>query len=260
VTVFDERQTAPEALEHELLDMAWERRAGFVYEVEPVAESVCRAKGLDGPVILVDHGDNVFSGGTQDVMATVAEVMRQELNNVAVGPIWDPGVVATLIDAGIGARVTVQLGGKTPMPALHMGTDSLEVSGTVKRITDGRYTVTCPMMTGVTLDHGRSVVLDTGAMEILVCEQRMEPFDLGVFRHAGIEPTEKHFLLVKSRQHFRAGFEPIAKHIVLLSGPGVTSSDYSLFDFAKVPRPMYPLDPDMDPSVTRLDPGGDTEY
>ena len=190
-------------------------------------------------------------------MATVGEVMRQELADVAVGPIWDPAAVATLIDAGLGARVTVQLGGKTPMPALRMGTDPLELSGTVKQITDGRYTVTCPMMTGVTLDHGRSVVLDTGAMEILVCEERMEPFDLGVFRHAGIEPTEKHFLLIKSRQHFRAGFEPIAKHVVLLSGPGVTSSDYSLFDFAKVPRPMYPLDPDMDRYVSRLHPDDD---
>jgi microcystin degradation protein MlrC len=68
---------------------------------------------------------------------------------------------------------------------------------------------------------------------------------LGVFRHAGIEPTAKRYLLIKSRQHFRAGFEPIAKHIVLLSGPGVTSSDYSLFDFRAVPRPLYPLDPDM---------------
>ena len=102
-----------------------------------------------------------------------------------------------------------------------------------------------PMMTGIELDHGASAVLDTGRAEILVSSKRMEPFDLGVFRHAGIEPTAKRYLLIKSRQHFRAGFGPIARHVVLVSGPGVTSSDYGLFQWTKVPRPLYPLDPDM---------------
>jgi microcystin degradation protein MlrC len=73
----------------------------------------------------------------------------------------------------------------------------------------------------------------------------MEPYDLGVFRHAGIEPTAKRYLLIKSREHFRAGFEPIAKHIVLVAGPGVTGSDYGLFPFKKIPRPIYPIDSDM---------------
>ncbi len=76
-------------------------------------------------------------------------------------------------------------------------------------------------------------------------------FPMADIAHVGLS------VLIKSRQHFRAGFEPIAKHVVLLSGPGVTSSDYSLFDFAKVPRPMYPLDLDMDRYVSRLHPDDD---
>lgn len=232
-----------ERLREELLNEAWLRRADFVLQAEPLAASLARAKRLEGgPIVLVDHGDNVFSGGTQDVMQTVAEALKAGLSDMAVGPIWDPESVKELVRAGIGAHLTVSLGGKTAMPALGLRGRPLEVSGTVRRITDGRYPVTCPMMTGITLNHGLSAVLDTGTAEILVCSERMEPFDLGVFRHAGIEPTAKRYLLIKSRQHFRAGFEPIARHIVLLSGPGVTSSDYSLFRFARVPRPLYPLD------------------
>ena len=231
------------ALAQQLCDLAWQRRADFVYQVEPVTESIATAKTFDTkPVVLVDHGDNVFSGGSQDVMATVAEAIAQGLENMAVGPIWDPASVEQMIAAGVGAEITLQLGGKTPLPALGLTGEPLTISGRVRCITDGRYRVTCPMLTGVMLDHGRSAVLDTGTMEILVCSKRMEAFDLGVFRHAGIEPTAKHYLLIKSRQHFRAGFAPIAKHIVLLSGPGATSSDYSLFNFQHVPRPLYPLD------------------
>jgi microcystin degradation protein MlrC len=101
------------------------------------------------------------------------------------------------------------------------------------------------MDTGITLNHGTSAVLEMDDVDILVCSERMEAYDLGVFRHAGIEPTTKRYLLIKSREHFRAGFEPIAQHIVLLSGPGVTSSDYSLFRFNKIHRPIYPLDRDI---------------
>src|SRR5258705_884903 len=30
--------------------------------------------------------------------------------------------------------------------------------------------------------------------------------------HCGIDPRRKRYVLIKSRQHFRAGFEPIARH------------------------------------------------
>jgi microcystin degradation protein MlrC len=243
VVVADRHAAAAERLCQELLSAAWQRRTEFVFQGAPLASSLAHAKALEGgPIVLVDHGDNVFSGGTQDVMETVEEALKAGLSDMAVGPVWDPQTVTDLVRAGVGTRVTVKLGGKTSMPALGLPGRPLELSGTVRRITDGRYKVTCPMMTGLILSHGLSAVLDIGAAEILVCSERMEPFDLGVFRHAGIEPSAKRYLLIKSRQHFRAGFEPIAKHIVLLSGPGVTSSDYSMFKFERVPRPIYPLD------------------
>ena len=235
-----------ERLRDAMLEMAWERRADFVFSVEPLAGSIARAKRLEGdPIVLVDHGDNVFSGGTQDVMETVAEALKQGLSNMAVGPIWDPDSVTRMVKAGVGSNVSLQLGGKTDMPALGFKSKPLELRGVVRRITDGHYKVTCPMDTGITLNHGTSAVLEMDDVDILVCSERMEAYDLGVFRHAGIEPTTKRYLLIKSREHFRAGFEPIAQHIVLLSGPGVTSSDYSLFRFNKIHRPIYPLDRDI---------------
>ncbi len=227
----------------ELMDLAWQRRADFVFEIEPPADSIARARSLEGsPVVLVDHGDNAGAGGNQDTMAVLAEVMRQGLDDVAVGPIWDPHSVDRMIVAGVGAVVEIELGGKTDVPAMNLKGEPLVVSGTVRRITDGRFKVTGPMMTGMTLDMGRTAVLDTGALEIVVSSKRMEPFDAGVFSHAGIDPRAKKYLLIKSRQHFRAGFQDLAAHIVLVAGPGVCSSDYELFPFQKLRRPIYPLD------------------
>ncbi|MGI9421568.1 MAG: MlrC C-terminal domain-containing protein [Hyphomicrobiaceae bacterium] len=71
-----------------------------------------------------------------------------------------------------------------------------------------------------------------------------ERYDLGVFTHAGIDPSRKSYILLKTRQYFRAGFEPIMEDVVMISGPGICTSDYGLFPWQNVRRPVYPLDAD----------------
>jgi microcystin degradation protein MlrC len=246
IIVCDGPTTRGQALLDRLLDMAWERRAAFLYQGAPLASQIAHAKTLgDGPIVLVDHGDNTASGGTQDVMSVVAEVMKQGLDDVVAGPICDPAAVARIVSAGTAASVSLDIGGRIDMPQLNLKGQPLHVSGKVTRITDGEFTVTGPMATGMRIRMGRTAVLDTGAMQLVVSERRAEPFDLGVFTHAGIDPRRKRYVLIKSRQHFRAGFEPIARHIVLCDGDGVTSSDLTLFDYRKRRRPLYPFEKDI---------------
>jgi len=177
----------------------------------------------------------------------LAEALRQGLEDIAVFAICDPGAVARLIAAGIGATLTLPLGGKLDMPAIGRKGEPLTLTGRVRAITDGEFTVTGPMMTGTRVALGRSVVFASGGVEIVVTERHHEPSDLGCFRSLGIEPTAKRFLLLKSRIHYRAGFQPIAKAIVECDGVGVTSSNYALFPFRTLKRPAYPLDVDFPP-------------
>ncbi|MGE0799641.1 MAG: M81 family metallopeptidase [Lautropia sp.] len=240
------RRSQGHALLTELGDLAWERRSQFVFPAEPMETSIAHAKTLsDGPIILVDHGDNAGAGGPSDNMASLREVLRQGLRDMVAGPIWDPAAVAEMVAAGEGAEISFELGGKVDTPALRLKGDPLHVTGKVVKITDGNYTVTGPMFTGMRLSLGRTAILETAGVRIFVCERIQEPFDVGVFTHAGVDLTRTRYILIKSRQHFRAGFEPIAKHIVLVAAPGVCSSDYSMFPFQTIPRPIYPLDPEM---------------
>jgi microcystin degradation protein MlrC len=244
IVVCDGRTDQGQALLDRMLDLAWQRRADFLYKGAPLASQIAHARTLsEGPVILVDHGDNTASGGTQDVMSVVEEVVRQGLQDLVAGPICDPHAVARIVSAGTAAGITLDVGGRIDMPQLHLKGKPLVVSGKVARITDGEFTVTGPMATGTRIRMGRTAVIDTGAMQLVVAERRAEPFDLGVFTHAGIDPRRKRYVLIKSRQHFRAGFEPIARHIVLCDGDGVTSSDLSLFDYRRRRRPLYPFEP-----------------
>ena len=119
VIVCDRRTDEGQALLDRLLGMAWDRRASFLYEGAPLASQIAHARTLgDGPIVLVDHGDNTASGGTQDVMSVIEEVMKQGLQDVVAGPIADPAAVARILAAGTAASVTLPLGGRTDMPQI----------------------------------------------------------------------------------------------------------------------------------------------
>jgi microcystin degradation protein MlrC len=206
------------------------------------AASLGNEAALHGPIVLADHGDNCGAGGITDVVAVLEEAMKQGLDDLVAGPYCDPSTVELATAAGVGAEITVSLGGKIDMPAIGLDARPLTITARVAAVSDGRYLVSGPMGTGTTANIGNTVLLEAGGVDILVSSLPLEPFDLGFYTHIGIDPTTRKYLLIKSRQHFRAVFEPIASEIIPVAGPGVCSEDYSIRTFDRIRRPMYPMD------------------
>ena len=234
-----------EDLRDELLGRAWVEREAFVYQIEPLEQSVARAKAMppgDGPIVLLDHYDNCASGGTMDTTVVLAEILRQGLEDVAAFAIYDPEAVQQAIAAGIGAEVSLSIGGKIKMPAIPAQSPPLTVTGRVKTISNGQYKTRGPMARGIQMDTGPAVVLDTGPVEIVLISRHVEPSDLNCLLSLGIDPSQKRYVMLKSRIHWRAGLGPIAKAVVDCAGVGVCTSDYSQLNFKNVRRPIYPLD------------------
>ena len=175
-------------------------------------------------------------------MTVIAEVIRQGLEDVAVAAVWDPAAVKQMQKAGVGATVTVKLGGKTDMPSIKEPGRPLEITGKVRSLTDGEWIVHGPMYTGVKVTMGPTAVLDTGKVQIVITSRHHEPWDQGVFTSVGIQPQHKKYLVLKSRIHYRAGFAPLAKATITCDGIGVTTSDNAKLEFRQVRRPIYPLD------------------
>ena len=248
VVVTDGDRKLAEELRDELLGRAWVEREAFVYRIEPLQQSVARAKAMppsppgQGPIELLDHYDNCASGGTMDTTAVLAEILRQGLEDVAAFAIYDPEAVQRAIAAGIGAQVTLSIGGKIKMPAIPGESPPLTLTGTVKTISNGRYKNRGPMARGVAMDIGAAVVLDTGAAEIVLISRHVEPSDLNCLLSLGIDPLQKRYVMLKCRIHWRAGLGKLAKAVVECAGVGVCTSDYSQLRFNKVRRPIYPLD------------------
>src|SRR6202008_3883246 len=103
VVVTDGDKALAEKLRDELLERAWAEREAFVYQLEPLEQSLARAKALpppqpgEGPIVLLDHYDNCASGGTMDTTAVLAAILRAGLDNVAAFAIYDPAAVKQAI-------------------------------------------------------------------------------------------------------------------------------------------------------------------
>src|SRR4029079_16314646 len=145
VVVTDSDRTLAERLRDELLDRAWADREDFVYKLEPLEQSLARAKSLEppkpgeGPIILLDHYDNCASGGTMDTTAVLAAILREGLDNVAAFAIYDPEAVQQAIAAGIGATLTQSICGNTRDPDIQGESRPLTITGRVKTISSGRF-------------------------------------------------------------------------------------------------------------------------
>jgi microcystin degradation protein MlrC len=244
VVTTDGDLTLAERLRDELLETAWTHRAAFVYQLEPLAQSVARAKAMtEGPVFLLDHYDNAASGGPMDTTRVLAEIIRQELDDVAAFGIFDPQAVQECIAAGIGTTLTLRIGGKQAMPLCPEPSEALQVTGRVKTIFDGKYRAKGPMAAGTQQDMGQAVVLHTGRVEIVLFSRHVEPFDVNTLLSVGIDPLQKRYVMLKSRIHWRAGMAHLAAAVVECAGVGVCPSDYAQHHYTRLRRPIYPLDP-----------------
>ena len=179
VVVTDSDPADARAMVDELISAAWQARRDFMFEIEPLEASVSRARGLGAsgqlPVVLLDHYDNCASGGTMDTTDTLREIIRQELDDVVFFGIYDPDAVRQAVEAGVGATVTLSIGAKLPMPQLPVASSPLNVTGVVQTISSGAFRLKGGLTPGLQVYMGRTVVLDTGRVQIVLLSRHIEP-------------------------------------------------------------------------------------
>src|SRR5690242_19190477 len=202
VVVTDGDKSLAERLRDDLLDRAWVERETFDYKLEPLAASIARARAAappapgEGPIVLLDHYDNCASGGTMDTTVVLKAILDAGLDNVAAFAIYHPDAVSQAIAAGIGASVTLSVGGKLAMPQIAQPSPPLTITGTVKTISGGRYRNKGPAARGVLMDMGPSVVIDTGKVEIALISRHVEPNDVNALISLGIDPMQKRYVML----------------------------------------------------------------
>jgi len=238
VSADGDQELAQESAE-EVAEQLWQRREQFRLELTPVEEAIRYAvEHGAGPVILADGSDNPGGGAPCDGTVMLEALINARAPCATVAIIVDSEAVGQAIAAGVGKQITLTVGGKTD--DRHGG--PLTLTGYVRLIGDGNYRNQGPMMTGLSVAMGRTVVFVVGDVEILLTEQAVQPYDMQVLRSVGIEPTQRLIIGLKSAVHFRADYQEIAMRIFEVDTPGVHNPDVTQYTYQRLRRPMWPLD------------------
>jgi microcystin degradation protein MlrC len=207
----------------------------------PLEEALDRAMAApEGPVVLADMADNAGGGAPSDSTFLLRAMLDRGMSDATLGCIWDPGAVGLCFEAGEGARLKLRVGGKLgPMSG-----DPVDLDATVTRLV--RDAVQEGL--GAKVSMGESAAIHAqgvnGGIDIVLISKRTQPFSPSAFTSVGIDPAARRYVVVKSMNHFRAGFEPIAKAIVYAAAPGAIDFDYRRIPYTRLRRPIYPLDAD----------------
>lgn len=184
--------------------------------IEP-AEGIAIALETPGLVAVTDPADNPLSGGIGDTPTLLRALVNARPDFPCVfASLADAAVLRAAQAAGTGAVIQVQLGGKqTPLYG-----ESVPLTVQVERFTLGRYINTGPMEHGSTVDCGKTVVLRSGTILIIISEFIASCNDPAFFALHGIDLSATRLLCVKAKNHFRAAFAPLCQSIVDVDAPG----------------------------------------
>jgi microcystin degradation protein MlrC len=228
-----------EALARKLGEEVWGMRESFAPPFLAIDRAVDRIAGhnADKPLVLADTADNPGIGSAGDSTFLLQRLIERGVGGVAISPFWDPTATAIAFDAGVGARVPIRIGGKlgpssgTPVDA------TVTVKGLVRDAYQPFGGALAPMGNMAWIRIGKR---DDDAIDIVVNDHRTQGFAPDCFSCVGIDTSKRRGLIVKSTQHFHAGFAPIAEEILYVSAPGTGSMDMRALAFKQVSRPLWP--------------------
>jgi microcystin degradation protein MlrC len=84
------------------------------------------------------------------------------------------------------------------------------------------------------------VRLEGLAVEVILNTNRTQTFEPDIFSNLGLDPMSKAMLLVKSTNHFYAGFAPIAADIIYIDAGAPYPSHPRETNYRKLAREIWP--------------------
>ncbi|MFJ7355827.1 M81 family metallopeptidase [Phyllobacterium sp. NPDC097923] len=192
------------------------------------------AKKTGKPVVVADVWDNPGGGVAGDGTLILRRIIERGIDNVAVATIWDPIAVTFCLAAGEGARIQLRFGGKAGPDGGAPLDARVEV---VKAVQEGWQSFG---KSRVTLGPAAVIRLEGTDIEVILNTNRTQTFEPDIFSNLGIEPVAKDILLVKSTNHFHAGFEPVAAEIIYIDAGAPYPSNPKKTDYRKLSREIWP--------------------
>ncbi|WP_282791551.1 M81 family metallopeptidase [Streptomyces sp. CC224B] len=247
VTGEDPGRAAAEA--ERLARRYWDARRDFAFAGPTGSAEECVEKAVASdrrPFLISDSGDNPTAGGAGDLAYMLRRLLAHDAIRsgrvTALHPgITDPAAVARCFAAGVGAEVTLSVGGKVDTG--HGG--PCELTGTVEALQ--RATDRADRAEGGAYDRGADMAaVRTGGLTVILVGRRKAFHTLADFLGPaegglGIDPRTYDLVVVKIG-YLEPELYAMAADWLLALTPGGVDQDLKRLGHHRVDRPLYPFD------------------
>lgn len=239
IAVTDGDAAAASAAALEMAQVFWSHHERMQVPLVSVQEMTRIALSTTkGTVALVDAADATSSGASGDSNVIVRALREAGYCGRLLAPIVDAPAVRQAFAAGVGARISTQLGGTldperfTPLP----------LEATVRMLSDGRV----PSESfGGNWQAGPTAVLEADNITLVVTSRGVHLYDRSLFYAHGQDPQDFDAVVVKSPHCQHHMYAAWCARMVNVDAPGSTSANLRSLGHTRCRRPVFPLDPDV---------------
>jgi microcystin degradation protein MlrC len=233
-------QALADAYARQLAETMWSLRGEFAFTLHSMEAAIREGSRLEKPVVLDELSDCTLGGASGDVVTSVRYLLENRVkNSIAVG-IVDPESATRAFESGAGAAINLTIGGKICTD----GNPPLEFSGTV--ITTGEnVSGKGSIHSGYETQIGKVAVVERDGVQIVLIERPGKLDGPSFLEALGIDPKTKDFIVVKEGLNPLVMYKGVASRIIMVDSPGFDRQYLPALNYRNVPRPIYPLDPDM---------------
>ena len=197
---------------------------------EAVVQALALAERAAKPVVIADTQDNPGAGGDSNTTGLLQALLAQGAGRkypgqVALGLLYDAAAGRAALEAGVGAELDLALGTAVPTFTGQLSDPPVRGRFKVLAVSDGRVTLTGPMMRGLSVNLGPSACLEIEGVRIAVVSGKKQLLDRELLRMVGIHAEQMRIIVVKSSNHFRADFQPIASTVLVAKAAGPMAAD-----------------------------------
>lgn len=233
VTGYDVGEVTEQA--HRLAAHFWSVRREFEF-VAPVGSiEECLEAAVSGPTpyFISDSGDNPGAGGADDVTVALHAILNWDAakggtHKVLHASIVDPAAASHCWKSGVGAEVSIELGGK--IDSREPGPISL--AGEVVSLFDDPR-------------GGPTAVIRCGTVWVIVTTNRNQYHSRSQYEALGLTIEDFDVVVVKIG-YLEPDLFAAQQGWMMALTPGGVDQDLIRLGHHKIRRPMYPFDPDME--------------
>ncbi len=240
VVVTDNDAALAKRLAQQLGDWLVANRSLFRGNLISPEQAVREAAVSPKPVALLDMGDNLGGGAPADSTVLVSLCARLRPTLKTFVSLFDPESVEEAQRVGIGATVTLRMGGKCPLsPA-----PPFEEQVSVLKLHHGLYHEEMPRHGGQTeFDMGpTAVVVTEGGLTVMLTSRMTLPSSVSQLTCCGLHPSDFDLLILKGVHSPVAAYQASCRTMIRVNTPGVTTADMERLSYAHRRRPLFPFE------------------